>query len=292
MSAPTISSAAMLVKFGVTIPTFRKGDRTATEEVATNNRADKMRFNLTKSLINNDEFKALKTHVGDVRNNVYYARTLPWEDKGPRLLTNEMYPEFHEKITYAIDQGKDLWDIFLGTYEYQRDVVAPRELGDLYDPLQYPSLTDLQSEGFRMNLGYSGIAEAGDFRNDIGVEGQNYIRSQMQSSNEERLKGAMQDLWTQLHDQIQKFITNLSVDETTGKKGKISDGIFDRLVALTDMLHTCNITSDPQMDAMRRKLSVTLDTVSTDAIRNSPTVRENTRNKLTEALNSLPSLNM
>jgi len=46
------------------------------------------------------------------------------------------------------------------------------------------------------------------------------------------------------------------------------------------------------MDAMRRKLSVTLDTVSTDAIRNSPTVRENTRNKLTEALNSLPSLNM
>ena len=102
----------------------------------------------------------------------------------------------------------------------------------------------------------------------------------------------MQDLWTQLHDQIQKFITNLSVDETTGKKGKISDGIFDRLVALTDMLRTCNVTSDPQRDAMRRKLSVTLDTVSTDAIRNSPTVRENTRNKLTEALNSLPSLNM
>ena len=292
MSAPSISSAAMLVKFSVTIPTFRKGDRIATEEVATNNGADRKRFNLTKSLIDNKEFKALKTHVGDVRNNIYYARTQPWDDKGPRLLSNANYFDFHEKMTDAIDQGKDLWDIFLDTYEHQRDVVAPRELGDLYDPLQYPSLSDLQLDGFHMNLGYSGIAEAGDFRCDIGKEAVDYVRSQMQTDNEARVQGAMKDLWHQLHDQIQRFLKNLAVDETTGKKGKISDGIFDRLVALTDMLHTCNYTNDPDMDAMRRKLSVTLDSVTTDAMRNSPTTREKTREKLTEALNSLPSLDI
>ena len=292
MSAPSISSAAMLVKFGVTIPTFRKGDRTATEELATNNGAERKRFNLTKSLIDCAEFKSLKTHVGDVRNNIYYAKTQPWDDKGPRLLTNANYFDFHEKMTYAIDQGKDLWDIFLGTYEHQRDVVAPKELGDLYDQSQYPSLSDLQMGGFNMSLDYSGIAEAGDFRCDIGTEATESVRSQMQSSNDARIQGAMKDLWTQLHDQIQKFIKNLATDETTGKRGKISDGIFDRLVDLTDMLHTCNITQDPDMDAMRRKLSVTLDSVSTDAIRNSPTVRENTHKKLTEALNSLPSLDI
>ena len=46
------------------------------------------------------------------------------------------------------------------------------------------------------------------------------------------------------------------------------------------------------MDAMRRELSVTLDSVTTDAMRNSPTTREKTREKLTEALNSLPSLDI
>lgn len=292
MSVPTLSSSAMLVTFSVTIPTFRKGDRVATEEVASNNGADRKRFNLTKSLIDCAEFKALKTHVGDVRNNIYYAKTQPWYDKGARLLTTANYFDFHEKITYAIDQGKDLWDIFLDTYEHQRDVVAPKELGDLYDPLQYPSLTELQDQGFKMWLEYSNVPEAGDVRVDLPNEAVDLIRSQMQDANEARVKGAMKDLWHQLHDQIQKFIKNLSVDETTGKKGKISDGIFDRLMDLVDMLHTCNITGDPQMDAMRRKLTVTLDTVSTDAIRNSPTLRDDTRNKLTEALNSLPSLDI
>ena len=292
MSVPTLSSSAMLVTFSVTIPTFRKGDRVATEEVASNNGADRKRFNLTKSLIDCAEFKALKTHVGDVRNNVYYAKTQPWYDKGARLLTTANYFDFHEKITYAIDQGKDLWDIFLDTYEHQRDVVAPKELGDLYDPLQYPSLTELQDQGFKMWLEYSNVPEAGDVRVDLPNEAVDLIRSQMQDATEARVQGAMKDLWHQLHDQIQKFIKNLSVDETTGKKGKISDGIFDRLMDLVDMLHTCNITGDPQMDAMRRKLTVTLDTVSTDAIRNSPTLRDDTRNKLTEALNSLPSLDI
>ena len=292
MSVPTLSSSAMLVTFSVTIPTFRKGDRIATEEVASNNGADRKRFNLTKSLIDCAEFKSLKTHIGDTRNNVYYAKTQPWYDKGARLLTTANYFDFHEKITYAIDQGKDLWDIFLDTYEHQRDVVAPKELGDLYDPLQYPSLTELQDQGFNMWLEYSNVPEAGDVRVDLPNEAVDLIRSQMQDATEARVQGAMKDLWHQLHDQIQKFIKNLSVDETTGKKGKISDGIFDRLMDLVDMLHTCNITGDPQMDAMRRKLTATLDTVSTDAIRNSPTLRDDTRNKLTEALNSLPSLDI
>lgn len=292
MSVPTLSSSAMLVQFGVTIPTFRRGDRIATEEVAANNGAEKRRFNLTKSLIDCAEFKQLKTHVGDVRNNTYYAKTQPWYDKGARLLTTANYFDFHEKMTYAIDQGKDLWDIFLGVYEYQRDVVARRELGDLWDLEQYPTMTELQTQGFNMWLEYSNVPEAGDVRVDLPNEAVNLIKSQMQDAHDTRVQGAMNDLWHQLHDQLQRFIKNLSVDETTGKKGKISDGIFDRLMDLVDMLHTCNITGDPQMDAMRRKLSATLDTVSTDAIRNSPTLRDNTRNKLTEALNSLPSLDI
>jgi hypothetical protein len=291
--APSISSSALLVSFKVTLPTFRRKDKKATKEVTQNNGADRKVVNVTKALLGEcEEYRLLNTHVGDTRNNSYYARTLPWHDKGARFLTTVAHFDFHEDMTDKISTGYKLWDKFLNVYEYQRDVLAKQSLGALWNPEEYPTLSDLRDNGFKMWLAYDVIPDAGDIRVDLPAQALEYVTSQVQQGNDARLNAAMSDLWHQLHYQIQAFIKNLSSDETTGKRGKISEGVFERLVDLTDMLHSCNVTNDPQMDAMRRKLSAAIGGVSTDAIRNSPTIRDNTHKKLTEALNSLPSLNI
>jgi len=58
------------------------------------------------------------------------------------------------------------------------------------------------------------------------------------------------------------------------------------------MMGTCNVTGDSQMEAMRRKLEDTLHGLNLDQIKNSPTLRENTRAELTAAIAALPSLDM
>jgi len=291
--APSISSSALLVSFKVTLPTFRRKDKKATKEVTHNNGADRKVVNVTKALLGEcEEYRLLNTHVGDTRNNSYYARTLPWHDKGARFLTTVAHFDFHEDMTDRINTGYELWDKFLNVYEYQRDVLAKQSLGALWNPEEYPTLSYLQDNGFKMWLDYDIIPDAGDIRVDLPAQALEYVTSQVQQGNDARLNAAMSDLWYQLHDQLNVFIKSLHVDDTTGKGNRVYDTVFERLLALTDMLHSCNVTNDPQMDAMRRKLSAAIGSVSTDAIKNSPTLRENTRNKLTEALNSLPSLNM
>jgi len=299
--APSISSSALLVSFKVTLPTFRRKDKKATKEVTQNNNTKTKLVNVTKSLLGTcEEYRLLNVHVGDTRNNTYYTNTLPWHDRGARFLATVNHFDFHEAMTDKINTGYELWDKFLNVYEYQRDVVAPQMhegLGALFNIEEYPTLSDLRDNGFKMWLDYDIIpdpkqAVTGDARLDLSEEALEYVTSQVQQGNDARLNAAMSDLWYQLHDQLNVFIKSLHVDETTGKGGKIFDTVFERLISLTDMLHSCNVTNDSQMDAMRRKLSAAIGSVSTHAIKNSPTLREDTRNKLTEALNSLPSLNM
>ena len=83
----------------------------------------------------------------------------------------------------------------------------------------------------------------------------------------------------------------LDVNEE-GKGNKLYDSVFDRAVELVAMMGTCNVTGDSQMEAMRRKLEDTLHGLNLDQIKNSPTLRENTRAELTAAIAALPSLDM
>jgi len=52
------------------------------------------------------------------------------------------------------------------------------------------------------------------------------------------------------------------------------------------------VTGDSQMEAMRRQMEQALHGLNLDQIKNSPTLREDTRTKLTAAIAALPSLDM
>jgi hypothetical protein len=88
----------------------------------------------------------------------------------------------------------------------------------------------------------------------------------------------------------------LDVNEE-GKGNRLYDSVFDRAIELAEMLRTCNITHDSQMEAMRQRLEQAFHisgnrTLNLDQIKNSPSLREETRNKITAAIAALPSLDM
>ena len=161
--APSISSSALLVSFKVTLPTFRRKDKKATKEVTQNNNTKTKLVNVTKSLLGTcEEYRLLNVHVGDTRNNTYYTNTLPWHDRGARFLATVNHFDFHEVMTDKINTGYELWDKFLNVYEYQRDVVAPQMhegLGALFNIEEYPTLSDLRDNGFKMWLDYDIIPD-------------------------------------------------------------------------------------------------------------------------------------
>jgi hypothetical protein len=287
--APSISSAAMIVDYNASVWTARKKDNKASEDVNNMNAADKGVANVTKNLLGDcDELKAVTKFAANVRN-IHYSMTMPWSDNGSRLLTTQQYFKYNEVMTDLQQEFYRLVNEFLNVYDW-RVVKAQTKLGAMFNRDEYPTRDSLQDKfGFRMS--YVPLPDAGDFRIDIGNEAMTQIKSQYESHYTQAIQTAMDDIWRKLHDNLTTLVHELDVNEK-GKGNRLYDSVFDRAIELTEMLGTCNVTGDSQMEAMRRQLEQALHGLNLDQIKNSPTLREDTRTKLTAAIAALPSLDM
>ena len=287
--APSISSAAMIVDFNASVWTARKKDNKASEDVNNMNAADKGVANVTKNLLGEcDELRAIQKFAANVRN-IHYSMTMPWSDNGSRLLTTQQYFKYNEVMTDLQQEFYRLVGELLDVYEW-RVIKAQDKLGTMFNRDEYPTRDSLQDKfGFRVS--YVPLPDAGDFRIDIGNEAMTQIKSQYESHYTQAIKTAMNDIWHKLHDNLTTLVRQLDVNEE-GKGNRLYDSVFDRAIELTEMLGTCNVTGDSQMEAMRRQLEQALHGLNLDQIKRSPTLREDTRTKLTAAIAALPSLDM
>ena len=293
-TAPSISSAAMIVDFNASVWTARKKDRKASDDVTNMNAADKGVANVTKDLLGGcDELIAVKRFAGNVRN-IHYSMTMPWSDNGSRLLTTMQYFKYHEVMTDLQQEFERLVDDFLNVYEW-KIMDAQAKLGAMFHRDEYPTRDSLRDKfGFRVS--YIPLPDSGDFRIDIGNEAMATLRTQYETHYTQAIKTAMNDIWQKLYENLTTLARQLDVNEE-GKGNKLYDSVFDRAIELTEMLRTCNVTQDSQMEAMRQRLEQAFQmsgerSLSLDKIKNSPTLREETRTKITAAIAALPSLDM
>ena len=288
-TAPSISSAAMIVDFNASVWTARKKDHKASEQVNYVNNADKGVANVSKNLLGNCvELQAIQKFVGNLRN-MHYSMTMPWSDNGSRLITTAAYFKYNDKMTGLIAEGWDLVKAFTDVYPYLT-AGAQAQMGGLFNVNEYPPLEQVMQK-FSFRLNYTPLPDAGDFRIDIGNEAMEQIKSQYSDHYATAIKSAMNDVWQRLHDNLTTLVRQLEVDEE-GKGNRLYQTVFDNALELIEMLGTCNITQDSQMEAMRRQLEDVLHGTNLDQLKNNHTFREETRTKLTAAIAALPSLDM
>jgi len=288
-TAPSISSSAMIVDFNASVYTARKKDHKASEEVNYANSADKGIANVSKNLLGNcAELQAIQKFVGNLRN-LHYSMTLPWSDNGSRLITTAAFFKYNDDMTRLIDEGWDLVRAFGDVYEW-KIMDAQATNGSLWNRDEYLT-KDAVMQKFSFRLNYTPLPEAGDFRIDIGNEAMTQIKSKYTAHYTTQIEGAMNDLWHRLYDNLTTLARQLDVNDE-GKGNRLYDSVFEQALNLTEMLGTCNVTQDTQMEAMRRRLEDVLHGTNLEQIKNSPTFREETRTKLTAAIAALPSLDM
>jgi hypothetical protein len=292
--APSISSAAMIVDFNASVWTARKKDRKASDDVTNMNAAAKGVANVTKNLLGDcEELRAVQKFAANTRN-LHYGMTMPWSDNGSRLLTTMQYFKYHEVMTDLQYEFERLVDEFLTVYEW-KIMDAQAKLGAMFHRDEYPTRDSLRDKfGFRVS--YVPLPDSGDFRIDIGNEAMVTLQTQYETHYTQAIKTAMNDIWQKLHDNLTTLARQLDVNEE-GKGNRLFDTVFDRAIELTEMLGTCNVTGDSQMEAMKRQLEQAFHvsgerSLNLDQIKRSPTLREETRNKVTAAIAALPSLDM
>jgi hypothetical protein len=221
---------------------------------------------------------------------MHYNATLPWSDMGPRLLVTSKFFKYQADFTALQAEFDRMVDIFVNAYDLE---VAQQQakMGDLFDVSAYPNKDDLRSK-FKFKINYMPLPAAGDWRLDINAEAQRQLREQYEDSYKTQLHGAMRDIWQRLFDTLTVLSRQLADQTEDGKTPKIYASVFDRALEVIDLMESCNMTGDPAMQLMQRKLALAFRGVTVDAVKDDNHLRRETKKSIDEVIRSLPSLDM
>ena len=288
-SAPSIASSSMLVELSISTWTARKLDKRASQDVTTQNHAASGVANVNKKLLGDcAELDAVQKFTANVRN-LHYGMTMPWSDTGLRLLPTVQYFKYHQSMTEVQNEYQRLVTNFLDAYDWEISQ-AQAKLGDLFSRDEYPSVEGIANK-FKFRFSYIPLPEVGDFRVDVGNEGNEQVKQHYQSYYETQLHNAMQDVWQRAY----KALTSMSerLDYADHEQKKIfRDTLVSNVLDIVELLEVCNVTGDSQMSALRLKLDDALRGITPDALREDGYLRAETKRAVDDVIKALPSLDM
>ncbi len=210
----SISNSAMLVELNISVWTGQKVDRKATIRATDDARASSDAGQFKKNLMAGTTLRKELADYAALCRTWHNGRTLPWADKGARLLPTSMFFDYKQEANARQAHFNALRDRFIAEYP-QLLAQAPLHLGDLFDPSDYPSAEEVASKfGFR--LVFLPVAESGDFRIDVGNAELAELREQYESAYEVRVQEAMGTAWDKLHDAL--VVMSEKLTEPEGEK--------------------------------------------------------------------------
>lgn len=273
----SIASSAVLVELNISVWPANKVDREMTDTVNANasavRDASQTRKNLFAGTSLRKDIEKLAARIRLYHNQ----HTLPWADKGQRLLPTKLFMEYKQTMNNYEAQFKQMCNNFF--YEYPRLVAeAQQHLGTMYRASDYPELTEVEMKfGFRMAI--DPIPESGDFRLDISAQDLDEMKAQYEVKFEERLADAMRTPWERLHEVLSAMSKKLT-DEDGDEKKRYHDSLVTNAVDLCGLLDKMNITNDPKLEEARKQLELTMLGADIETIKDSATVRESMKNKV------------
>ena len=277
----SIANSSMLVEMNISVWTGQKVDKGATIKVTDEAHASSDAGLFRKNLMAGTSLRKEIADYAAICRSWHISRTLPWSDKGARLLPTSMFFDYKQEANARRDYFNSKVAKFIEEYPNLM-LAAERSLGDLFNPNDYPSPEEVASKfGFR--LVFSPVPESNDFRIDVGNSELAELRAQYDAAYESRVQEAMQTAWGKLHGALLAMSDKLT--EPDGEKAKIFHSTFvSNAQDLCSLLTHLNITGDPQLEMARRDLERAIANVDIADIRSDPGVRSDLKAQVTAVL--------
>lgn len=277
----TISTHSMLVEMNISVWTAQKIDRKTSDKVTSDANATADAGLFRKNLMAGTSARKEIADYAALCRTWHNGRTLPWADKGTRLLPMSMFFDYKQEANARQDRFNHMVDKFLANYP-KLVQTANTHLGDLFDPSEYPDVNEVASK-FAYRMVFSPVPEAGDFRLDIGAQDLAELREQYEGAYQSRINEAMQVAWDKLHSMLVGMSEKLV--EPEGDGAKIYHASFvTNAEELCGLLKHLNITNDPQLEQARRELARTISGVDIVDIRKDVGTRSDVKEQIDSIL--------
>lgn len=269
-----LNDRAMLVGLTISMWSAHKHDRAVSQEVAQQHGNDVRLGRFNKRLVDGAALKAVQSAAGLLRS-CHYTNTLPWSDAGPRILTATNYLTYTQAMREKRQAFEGAVHDFVGQYR-DHIAAAERQLGDLFRESEYPSLAEIEGR-FGIDIQYLPLPDSNDFRVDLGDIEEARIRKEIEARVEETIQAAHRSLWERCHEAVSHMAERLSAYQKP-QDGRASGVFRDTLVTnireLVDLLPRLNLTGDPELEAMRRRIEKELAQEDPATLRENETVRK------------------
>lgn len=267
-STHNIEHKAMLVKLKISKWTARKLDKKTSERVAAESGIDPRRGSYYKTLVGGDTIEAIKKKATELRT-YHYKMTLPWSDEGPRILASDLYFEYMNEMQRLRTEYDQLVEQFIREYPYAREE-AKRMLGSLFDPEDYPS-TDKVAEKFGVTMEVDPLPAGDDFRVDLSEDEVQRIQREIEQRTSATLQSSMEEVYERVQRVVDAFEDRLQEEGTIFR-----DSLVNNARELVALLPKFNITGDPKLDELARKMDKQLCQYTPEQLRNNEQARIDT----------------
>jgi hypothetical protein len=262
-----LNDRALLVQLSISQWTARKYDRKASRKVAEefHSYVDQGRYNKALLPMNGllDNVHKKTTHIREK----FYKNTLPWGMEGTMMLPTANYLAFMTDFRKEKAEWNSIVQTFVDNYDDLR-LDAQRVLGQLYDPADYPSLSDVQRK-FHIDIAVFPVP-SGDFRVSIASDELTKIQQDVEARVANAQATAMKEVWTRLYDRVKHMAEKLA-----DPKAVFRDSMVENARDICSLLPRLNFADDPNLEALRSDVEAKL-IKHPDALRNDPDLRRDT----------------
>lgn len=232
-------------------------------------------------------FKETKAAFNAIRT-LTYDETVPWKDKGQRLLPSANYLEFTNKLSAAINAAKA--KLALLDQSMPNEIAADKAHFDqsahasgkpsLFDPKDYPA--DI-TKRFYAEVTFEPIPSSKDFRVDVSEE--------HRAALDAAVMNAQNKITEHLIAEIAKPMKQLAehLAKPTDDVKRFHDSIVLNVEDTVQRLRKLNINNDANVDALLAEVSRQMKpyTVTPEVLKDSSTARAAAKAKLDNMLGAL-----
>lgn len=282
----SILENGMLVDVAISMWDGRRLDRKASRQAVEDHHAqDDQALRVNKLLVSKDAMAPFMTAASAIRTH-HKDKTLPWRDKGARLLPRKLYMPFierHAELEQAYVDAVD--DFCFNKYPAEIDRASFR-LGSAFDPSDYESPERLRKR-FSVTVDIDAINDPSDFRVQMEEDQVERIRADIQEKTERRVAEAMSHVWERVEETVTHFAKRMA-SQTEASEGKRRSPLhattLTNLQKLVDALPAMNITNDKKLAKLQVRLQKTIYGYTIDDLKGKP---ENCEAAAAEAENIL-----
>lgn len=288
MTDHNLTTRAMLADLTIRQWAARKHDRKVSDEVAEQHGSDRELGQFSKALVDKGALKPVQAAASALRE-FHYDNTLPWSDKGPRILPAANYFAYtagvrdrRAKFEAAVGDFLNLYDAHISE--------AERRLGTLFKRAEYPT-RDRLARLFEVRTYFEQLPDPNDFRVAVGDVEVARIRAEIEDRSRDAVQEATRSLWQRCHDAVSHMVERLNAYQRDPETGKVTapfrDSLVENIRELVDLLPRLNITGDPELERMRQRIEASLTREEPQTLRENETVRADVAQQAADILSAM-----